>query len=198
MPQKAEPGGDKAVARTVAVIVLMLLSTVALRGHLPGAERRAEPDERTTGGTGSLVAVAVMFAVSIIVIAIAIISQARQRSIRPGPGELPRELQREPVQLRWRPLLIAAAILLAWVLVILLLMRWVPPVDAGEPPLSEPGAEAAAPNGTDTPSQKKPTSNGGNVFGILAGATILLLVLSVTATVLGRRRAPVSLPALPG
>ncbi|PRC51751.1 DUF4129 domain-containing protein, partial [Mycobacterium sp. ITM-2017-0098] len=32
MPQKAEPGGDKAVARTVAVIVLMLLSTVALRG----------------------------------------------------------------------------------------------------------------------------------------------------------------------
>ncbi|PRC59952.1 DUF4129 domain-containing protein, partial [Mycobacterium sp. ITM-2017-0098] len=42
------------------------------------------------------------------------------------------------------------------------------------------------------------TSNGGNVFGILAGATILLLVLSVTATVLGRRRAPVSLPALPG
>lgn len=195
MREKAAPGGEKAVARTVAVMLLVLLSTVALRGHLPGAQRRAEPEE-LTGGAGSLVAVAVMSAVSMVVIAIAILSQTRHRPVRPGPGELPRERPREPIHLRWRPLLIAAAVLLAWVLVILFLMRWVSPVDGGAPPQGDPG-EAAQGAGADPPPQKKPPTNGGNVFGILAGMTVLLLVLSITATVMRRRRASASAPSFP-
>ena len=198
MLDKTEPGGGKAVTRAVAVIVLVLLSTVALRGHLPGAERRAEPDEVANGGPGSLIAVAVMLAVSIIVIGISIVSQARRRSPRPGQGEMPRDLKREPAPQRWRPLLIAAAALLAWALLILLLMRWVPPVDVGEPPAHESGEVAGevaggAGRSPDTaPLQERPPSNGSNVFGILAGATIALFALSVVATVLGRRRQPAS------
>jgi Domain of unknown function (DUF4129) len=197
MREKAAPGGGKALAPTAAVILLMLLSIVALRGHLPGARRHPEPDELDGGGAGSLVAVAVMSAVSMLVIAIAILSQARQRRIRPGAGELPRERLREPVALRWRPLLIAAAVLVAWALLILLLMRWVSPVDVGEPPASDPGGDAAGGTSGDAPPQQEPQGNGGNVFGILAAATILLLVLSIAATVLGRRRTPPAAQAPP-
>jgi hypothetical protein len=187
MPETTEPGGDKAVARTIAVVVLVLLSTVALRGHLPGAQRPTEPEEQVTGGVGSLIAVGVMLAVSMIVIGISVLSQARRRSARPGPGELPRDLKREPAPLRWRPLLIAVAALLAWALLILLLMRWMTPVDVGEPPAGEPGGGAG---GADGAPPERPPGNGGNVFGILAGATIALFALSVVATMLGRRRAP--------
>lgn len=197
MREEAAPGGEKAVARTVAVVSLVLLSIVALRGHLPGAQRRAEPDELDSGGAGSLVAVAVISVVSMAVIAIAILSQARQRPVHPGRGELPRERPRDPVQLRWRPLLIAAAVLLAWALLILFLMRWVGPVDVGEPPPGDPGGEAAPGAGGDAPPRQEPPANGGNVFGLLAAATILLLVLSVTATALGRRRMPTVSPACP-
>ena len=91
-------------------------------------------------------------------------------------------------------MLIAAAVLLAWALLVLLLMRWVPPVDVGEPPLRESGADAGGgAGGSDTAPPappERPTSNGGSVFGILAGATIALFALSVVATVLGRRRPP--------
>lgn len=70
------PGAEKATARTVAVIVLILLAGVALRGHLPGAEPAA--DEPAEPGAGPLIAVVVMLALSVAVIAVSIISQSRR------------------------------------------------------------------------------------------------------------------------
>lgn len=188
MPDNGEPGGDKAVARTIAVIALILLSTVALRGHLPGAEPRTEPDEPATGGTGSLVAVGVMLAVSIIVIAISVLSQGRRRQVRSGQHDYRRERGRDAGRRRWRPLLIAAAVLLAWALLLALLMRWMPAVDVGEPPAPEPPQDIADPAGAGTPPPQEPADNGGTVFGVLAAMTIALIALSVVATIVGRRR----------
>lgn len=193
MPDKIEPADKKAVGRTIAVVVLLLLAVVALRGYLPDADRAAPPDERPESGTGSLVAVAAILAVSIGVISISILAQGRRRSTAPDPGGPVRDLREPWPGLRWRPLLIAAAVLLVWSMLMLVLMRWASPAVVDDVPPPAPGADGRAdPDPASAP--PTPTGDGGSVFVLLAGTTILLLALSVAATLLGRRRAPAPPP----
>lgn len=199
-PDKTEPGGDKSMARAIAVIAVMLLSTIALRGHLPGVERRTEPDEVTGSNPVSLVAVIAMLAVSIAVIALAAINQTRRPPAGPASGEPRRELGGERSPLRWRPLVIAAAVLVVWAAVILMLMRWLPALDLGDPPPPDSGVDADA-GGTDArpdTSPAEPTGDGANVFWALAATTFALVVASVVATARSRRRSPGPSPAPAG
>lgn len=197
-PEKTEPGGDKSMARAIAVIAVMLLSTVALRGHLPGVERRTEPDEVSGSHPASLVAVIAMLVVSIAVIALAAINQTRRPSAGCASGEPRRELGGDRSPLRWRTLLIAAAVLVAWAAVILMLMRWLPTLDLGDPPPPDSGADADA-GGTDARAEDtapaEPTGNGGTVFWALAATTFALVVLSVVAAARSRRRSAGPSPA---
>ncbi|WP_370500310.1 DUF4129 domain-containing protein [Mycolicibacterium sp. jd] len=193
MPDKIEPADKKAVARTIAVVVLLLLAVVALRGYLPDGDRAAPPDERPESGTGSLVAVAAMLAVSIGIIAISILAQGRHRFPAPDPGGPVRDPREPWPGLRWRPLLIAAAALLVWSVLMLLLLRWVSPGVVDDAPPPAPGADGRSDTDPSSAPQT-PTGAGGSVFVLLAGATILLLALSVAATLLGRRRAPAPPP----
>lgn len=188
-------GDDKAVGRTIAVIVLMTLATIALRGYLPGAQR--PPDAADLGtGSGSVVAVVVMLAVSIAVIAISVLSQALRRPARPGAGEPQRQWRGTSGRLPWRSLAIATIVLLAWSLLLLLLMRWVSPPALDDVPAADSGAPAPQPPDDAGGEQRpRPADDGGNVFAILATATIVLVLLSIAATVFGRRR-PVN-PAPP-
>lgn len=189
-------GDDRAVGRTIAVIVLMTLALVALRGYLPGAQSRPEPEDVDTG-SGSVVAVVVMLAVSIAVIAISILSQALRRPSAPGPGEPERRWRTSGGRLPWRPLLLATLVLLAWSMVLLLLMRWITPPVLDEPPAADSGAPAPqAPEDAAADSPPRPADGGGSVFAILAGATIVLVMLSIAGTLFGRRRPAV--PAAPG
>ena len=184
------PGDDKAVTRAVAVIVLVLLAIVALRGYLPGAEPAPGPRKPASSGSGSLIAVVAMVAVSFTVIAIAIIAQARHRVAAQSAGEPPREYRSERAGLPWRLLLIAAVGLLAWLAVLVLLMRWGSDLAVDAVPLTdpEPDPDAAPQTGRAEPSApEKPTGNG-DLFGYLAAATVALLVLSTAATIYGRRR----------
>lgn len=186
------PGGDKAVSRTVGVLVLTLLAAIALRGYLPGAPPPAEPAATDSDGTGSLVAVVVMLAVSLTALAVSLVTH--QRSPRPprAAGELPRRRGGEPRTIPWRLLLIAAAALLAWLLVITLLMRWLSPVDVGIAP-AEPTTRPDPVTANPTPPE--PDSSGGSdVFGLLMGTAVVLLLLSVLATVTRRRRPPAPAP----
>ena len=147
------PGDDKAVVRTVGVLVLTLLAAIALRGYLPGAPPPAGPAPPTTTAAGSFVAVVVMLAVSLTAIAVSLV--ARGRSPRPPrqPAShlAPRGGERRAVP--WRLLLIAAAVLLAWLLLITLLMRWVSPVDVGTAPAGSdrPARSGHRPNPNPTP-----------------------------------------------
>lgn len=192
MPEHTGPGDHRAVVRTIAVIVLIAVALVALRGYLPEAsEPRPEP-ERLDSGSGSVAAVVAMLAVSLAAIAISVLAQARQRSGIPSAAEPHRAPRAGPLRLRWRPLLIAAAILLAWSVVLLLLMRWVSPLPLDEPPAPQGApatdpAEGAEPGSAPAPRQ---TGAGDSVFGILAVATVVLLGLSVVGTLRGRRRIP--------
>ncbi|MDG4662997.1 DUF4129 domain-containing protein [Mycobacterium sp. 236(2023)] len=182
-------GDDRAIGRTIAVIVLMALATVALRGYLPGAERRDQPEE-LTASSGSVVPVIVMLVASIAVIAVAILSQALQRSAGPGAGDPQRRLGGPRTPLRWRPLVIAIVVLLVWSLVLVLLMRWVSPEIPDNAAPADPGAPPAqsSSEGDQTPPARP--SGGGAVFVILAVATTVLVAMSIAGTVLRRRRTP--------
>ena len=178
--------------RVVAVIVLLIVAAAALHGYLPGAE--APPRDRPTSSLGSLFAVIAMLVVSMAIIVIAVVTQSRTRPVSHGQGELPRERAGGKQPLTWRMVLIAVAVVIAWLLLVALLSRMnaqlgidAPPPDAGTPPSGAP-----APPG-EPPEAPEPSSN---VFSLLAGSTVLLMMLVfVGAAIAGRRQRRRVLPA---
>ena len=81
------PGDNKAVTRTIAVIVLVLLAIVALRGYLPGrTAARRSPPQPTPTAPAQLLAVLVMLAVSLTAIAVSLVTQARRPLAGPQPS----------------------------------------------------------------------------------------------------------------
>jgi hypothetical protein len=174
--------------RVVAVIMLLIVAAAALHGYLPGGE--APPRDRPTNSFGSLFAVIAMLAVSMAIIVIAVVTQSRNRPVSQGQGDLPRERARGRRPLTWRMVLIAAAVVIAWLLLVALLSRVdaqlgidAPPPDAGTPP-SGPPAPTREPQ--ESPESPEPSSN---VFSLLAGSTVLLMMLVfVGAAIAGRRQ----------
>ena len=187
------PGDGKSAARAVAVAVSVLLAIIALRGYLPGAE----PAERepATEGPGSLVAVVAMLAVSITVIAISIVAQARRRTPAPGTGEPPRQYRGERTAVPWRLLLIAAAGLLAWLLVVALLMQWASVLAVDDVPVADPEPGATRETGGAPPPPPETPSGGSDAFGLLAAATMAMVVLAAVAAMIGRRRVGIAAAA---
>ncbi|MFY9918797.1 MAG: DUF4129 domain-containing protein [Mycobacterium sp.] len=182
--------------RVVAVIVLLIVAAAALHGYLPGAE--TPPRDRPTSSLGSLFAVVAMLVVSMAIIVIAIVTQSRNRPVSHGQGEPPREMTGERRPLTWRMVLIAVAVLIAWLLLVALLSRMnaqlgieQPPPEASTPPTGAPRPPAELPDEPEPPS---------NVFSLLAGSTVLLMmVVFVVAVIIGRRqRRPATAPISPG
>jgi len=195
------PGESKAVARTVAVIALLLLAVVALRGHLPGAERAPDPGEPTPRGQGSVVATFVMLGLSIAIIAIGIVAQLRRRPRLPTAGELSDDSRGGRIRVPWRLMLIASALLVAWLLVMLLLPRWGSGFDLDALPTADPESMVlpetdSAPTGegqTET-ALPEPSGDGGELLSYLGAATIVLFALLMIATLAGMRRAGTTIP----
>ena len=95
-------GIDKPTGRVVALVVMLVVAAVALRGYLPGAERAA-PREQPTNGAASLLAVVALVTASLVIIAIAIIARLRDR--RPVParaGGLPESFGGSGMRPTWR------------------------------------------------------------------------------------------------
>ena len=177
-------GIDKAPVRVVAVIVLLIVAAAALHGYLPGGD--PPPRDPPTSGLGSLFAVVAMLAVSMAIIAIAIITQSRRPSVSPGVGEPPRELAGERRPLTWRMVLIAVGVVIAWLVLVALLSRLnmqlgidQPPPDASTPPTGVPESPPEQPAQPESPS---------SVFSVLAGTTVLLMMLVFVGTVIAARR----------
>lgn len=192
------PGDSKAVARTVAVVALLLLVIVALRGHLPVAERPAESAEPVHADPAGVIPAFVMFGLSIVIIAIGIVTRMRRRSPALPGGEPVFDYGGGRLRVPWRLMMVTLGALLAWLLVVLLLMRWgsgfTP--DPGQLQDPESGAtalpaemnrpeRAATGEGTTLPVA---SSDGGDVFGYLGAVTILLFALSIVSALIGRRR----------
>jgi hypothetical protein len=172
--------------RVVAVIVLLIVAAVALHGYLPGVE--TPPRDRPTSSLGSLFAVVAMVVVSMAIIVIAIVTQSRKRPASYGAGEPVRKIAGERRPLTWRMILIAGAVVIAWLLLVALLSRMnaqlgieAPQPDAGTPP----------PSGTPTPPTEQPEAPepSSGIFSLLAGSMVLLMmVVFVGAAIMGRRQ----------
>ena len=171
--------------RVVAVIVLLIVAAAALHGYLPGVE--TPPRDRPTSSLGSLFAVIAMLVVSMAIIVIAIVTQSRNRPVSYGAGEPPREMAGERRPLTWRMILIAVAVVVAWLLLVALLSRINAQLDVEQ----QPPDASTPPSGTPQPPAERPAEPvpSSNVFSLLAGSTVVLMMLVfVGAAIVGRRQ----------
>jgi hypothetical protein len=187
--------------RVAALAVLVLLAGMALRGQLPGA-RRANREE-PTNNTASLLALLTLVTACLLVIIVSIVVSLRdpRRARQPARHDVPGGRGAGGVRPSWRLLLIIAAAILAWLLVVALLAQLRLPQLRGGPASSQPGmaAPGAVPPGHGTaPRPPSPAPGGGEdafwylVFSMTA-LVVVILVGGVLLRIRGRRR-PESAP----
>jgi len=180
---------DSSTQRVIAVIALMTVAAVALRGYLPGAEQVAER-ERPPSNPASLIVVIAMVCAAVAVIGFAIVVRLRDRTLGPAPaGELPRSPRPKGQRPGWRFALIALALVIGWLLLVLLLMRLGGPSDQ---PASSPPAAPESTHEPDTASRPPPSDSDPepdtNLVGYLVPPMLILMVVVVAGTVIVSRR----------
>ncbi|TDH57238.1 hypothetical protein E2F47_03535 [Mycobacterium eburneum] len=162
------PGIDKPTGRVLALIVLLVLGAAALRGYLPDAGRRARhPPEHP----GSAFAMAALLSVTVAILAVSLIVRLRDRRTLPrGSAELAEGTVGAGGRPSWRVVLIGLGVLLAWLLIVVLLVRWSAPHGFG-PPEPAPHAPPRPPGGGGGGRgvYTYPRPRDGAVFGIGGG-----------------------------
>jgi Domain of unknown function (DUF4129) len=190
---------DKATGRVVAVIVLLIAIAASLRGYLPGVERANQP---TPDSGSSLVYVAVLLSVSLVIVAVALITRLRDPRRTPASAAgLPDRFSGGHGRPAWQVVMIGAAVLVVWLLVVWLLSRFMAPDGVAQP---QPAPQSAVPTpATNTPRRPGPRDVGADrdvLRYLIAGAVALLTMIVVGAVVTARRRrvvAPRIEPAQP-
>lgn len=182
------PGLDKPTGRVVALVVLLLAVTAALRGYLPAPHQavRSEPGS----GRAALLFVVGTLGATTAVVAIAVIARLRDpRATAPRVGDLSEMLGTGRGRPSWRVVLIGLAVIVAWSLLVLLLSRLLAGHGvASNPSPPDTGSSPSAHAGSPPPQRHRPPNNGGDVFGILLVITVPMLFLLVAGTVLMSRR----------
>jgi hypothetical protein len=184
-------GMDKSTARAIAVIALLFVTAWALRGYLPGVERVVDR-QRPPSSPAALIVDIALLSISVAIIGIAIITRLRNRQVRrPGAAPLPASPGRmgRPT---WRFSLIALAVAIAWLLLVMLLMRLGVHGPGDQSPsgttIADPGS---APPATTNPVPRQPDSPndpGTNIIAYLVPAMLILMALIVVGTVIVSRR----------
>ena len=186
-------GIDRSTRRAIAVIALLVLAAIALRGYLPGSEEAAQPRPPSNNPL-ALVADIVLLTGAVAIIGFAIIARLRDRRARPATrGELPASPGGPAGRPTWRFALIALGLLIGWLVLVLLLMRFGAFAPADQPvpmPATGPDQTTAAPSLDDTqpPPDLPPEDVGTNIFGYLVTPMLILMVLIIVGTVSASRR----------
>jgi hypothetical protein len=182
------PGLDKPTGRVVALVVLLLVVTAALRGYLPAPHQavRSEPGS----GRAALIFVVGTLGATTVLVAIAVIARLRDpRAAPPRVGDLSEMLGTGRGRPSWRVLLIGLVVIVAWLLAVLLLSRLLAGhgiASSPSPPDTGPSPPAHA--GGPPPQQHRPRNDGGDVLGIMLVITVSMLFLLVAGTVIMSRR----------
>ena len=124
---------------------------------------RGEPGS----GRAALISVIAVLSVSVALLAIAVIARLRDpRAVAPNRGDLSELLGTGKGRPSWRVLLIALAVIVAWLLIVTLLIRYLVP--HAVTPAAQSPAPAAPPSAhpTGPPPQQHPQNNSGDMFGI--------------------------------
>lgn len=183
-------GVHRSTQRVIAVIVLLSVAALALRGHLPGVE--PAPDrERPQSSPLALVIDIVLLTAAVAIIGFAIIVRLRNpaarrpgnRQLPGGPGAIGRPT--------WRFSLIALAVIVAWLLLVMTLSQLGVRDPLDEPPSSAP--TTAQPTSTPSPDANRPLpdappDSGTNVVDYLIGPMLVLMAVVVVGTALASRR----------
>jgi hypothetical protein len=180
-------GIDKSKARAIAVVALLFVAAWALRGYLPGSEPVADR-QRPSSSPLALVVDVVLLSISVGIMGIAIIMRLRKRGTRrPAAGQLPAS-PGGTGRPSWRFSLIALAIAIAWVLLVMLLMRLGVhgPADQPPPGAADQGGEPSTIN--PMPPPDSPDATDTNIVGYLVPPMLILMTLIVVATVIVSRR----------
>jgi len=174
----------------IALIALLVVIGIALRGYLPG-DRHAAADQPSHNPVG-LIGVITLLAAAISIITIAIITTMRQPRTPRQSGQPLRDS--DSGKGAWpsrRALLIVAGLILAWLIFVVLLLQLSSLIDLGHPSATTAATTAPASNTTVAPRQAPPSgprNEGGDVFWYLLVTTIFLTVLWVAGVVIAWRR----------
>src|SRR5262249_13031315 len=118
------------------------------------------------------------------------------RALAPNQGDLSDLLGTGRGRPSWRVLLIGLALILVWLLILMLVLRFLTPHAAtpaapNAPPTPAPSGRATAP-----PPQQQPPRKSGDMFGVLlAGAIPMMLVIIAGSVIVSRRRWRATAPA---
>jgi phage shock protein PspC (stress-responsive transcriptional regulator) len=189
------PMFDKATGRAVAVLVLLIAIAAALRGYLPGADRTEQ--QRPPDSGASLVYVAALLSVSLVIVAVALIARLRDpRRVAGSAAGLSDRFSDGRGRPRWRVVLVGAAGLVAWLLLLWLLSRLFMPQQMGQPQ-STPQSTVPTP-ADNTPRRPAPPDGGADrdVLPILIVGTVALLAMIVTGAVVSARRRRLGQPSI--
>ncbi len=182
------PGIEKATGRVVALIVLLIVVSAALRGYLPAVDRA--PHTEPGSNRAALIFVVAALGVTLALLAIAVIARLRDpHAVAADRGDLSEMLGTGKVRPSWRVLLIGLGVIVAWLLIAMLLARLL--VQHGLTPSAPTPAPIVPPSGHATgppPQQQHPQNNTGDMFGILLASTVPMLLLLVAGSVIMSRR----------
>lgn len=182
------PGMDKPTGRVVALLVLLFVVAAALRGYLPA---RHDAMRSESGGRAALTFVVAILAVTLALIAVAVVARLRDpRAPAPSAGGLSEMLGTGKGRPSWRVLLIGAAVIAAWLLIVLLLTRFSGHGVAPAPSPPDGGAAASTRPPAQPPQQHphRPRDGSQNLLGILLACTVAMLVMFVAGTAASARR----------
>jgi Domain of unknown function (DUF4129) len=186
-------GIDKSVRRAIAVIALLVVAALALRGYLPGSESVADRERPASSPFVLIVDIALLSA-AVAIIGFAIISRLRDRVTRPATrAQLPGRSGGVMGRPTWRFALIALGLIIGWLVLVLLLMRVgvVGPVDepaSGPASVPDPTTPPPPGNSETQPPPSTPSDEGSNVIGYLVPPMLILMVLIVVGTAVASRR----------
>ncbi len=182
------PGTDRATGRVVALVALLLLTGIALRGYLPGDKHG--PADQHGNNPAAMIAVIALLGAAIVIITIAIVATLRQpRTPRPSAQHLTRPYGGERTRPSWRLLLIALGLMLAWLVLVVLLLQVSAVIDLGHPS-SPPTPPTTAPTTAPAQPAAPPPAphESGDVFWYLLATTVFIVLVWVAGVVVALRR----------
>lgn len=194
------PAIDKAAGRVVALIVLLVLTGASLRGYLPAAGPASHPPAPDRPATA--IPTIVLLSVSLGSMAVAFINRVRRR--RPAPAGIAGLSTGRTGGTDWpsrRVLLIGAAVVFGWLVIVWLLSRLAGPHGSGLW-LRVPGAGSelpatgtpGPPSGTEPGTPASQPGSGRDLFGVLAATMVGMLVIVAVTRGRVRRNGLVSSP----
>ncbi len=181
------PGVDRPTGRVLALIVLLIVVTAALRGYLP-AQNHATHSE-PGGGRAATTFVVTALAGTLTLLVVAIVARLRDpRAVAPRAADAGELLGTGRGRPNWRVVLIGLAVIMAWLLLITLVVQlWVPREVGSSPPTPASGAPSAGQTAVPTP-QQHTQNDTGDMVGILLACTIPMLLVIIAGSIILKRR----------